>query len=362
MKKLLSITALLALAVSPALAADKVLHIYNWSDYIAEDTLEKFTAETGIEVTYDVYDSNEVLEAKMLAGSSGYDVVTPSADFMNRQIAAGVYAKLDKSKLPNLKNMDAGLMKQVAVFDPDNEHAVVYMWGTTGIGYNIKAVAERLGDSAPTDSWDLVFDPTIAAKLAGCGISFLDAPTELLPVAMNYLGLDPRSAKKQDLEKGAELLNGVRPHIRYFHSSQYISDLANGDICVAVGWSGDIFQARDRAGEADKGVEIAYVIPKEGAIQWFDMMAIPVDSKNQDAAHAYINFMMDARITANNTNYVWYANANQASMAMVEEEIKEDPGIFPPADVRAKLWSAQVYNKRTDRIMTRLWTKILTGK
>ncbi len=362
MKKLLSMTALLALAISPVLAAEKVLHVYNWSDYIAEDTIEKFTAETGIEVTYDVYDSNEVLEAKMLAGSSGYDVVTPSADFMNRQIAAGVYVKLDKSKLPNLKNMDAGLMKQAAVFDPDNAHAVVYMWGTTGIGYNTKAIAERLGDSAPTDSWDLVFDPAIAAKLADCGISFLDAPTELLAAAMNYVGLDPRSTKKADLEKGAELLTAVRPHIRYFHSSQYISDLANGDICVSVGWSGDIFQARDRAGEADKGVEVSYVIPKEGATQWFDMLAIPVDSKNKDAAHAYINFMMDAQITANNTNYVWYANANRASMPMVEEEIKEDPGIFPPLDVQAKLWSAQVYNKRTDRVMTRLWTKIQTGK
>ena len=362
MKKLLSMAALFTLAVSPGMAADNVLHVYNWSDYIAEDTIEKFSAETGIEVTYDVYDSNEVLEAKMLAGSSGYDVVTPSADFMKRQIAADVYAKLDKSKLPNLKNMDPGLMKRAAVFDPDNTHAVVYMWGTTGIGFINNAVAERLGDQAPTDSWDLVFDPANAAKLADCGISFLDAPTELLAAAMNYVGLDPRSTKKQDLEKGAELLTSIRPYIRYFHSSQYISDLANGDICVSVGWSGDIFQARDRASEADKGVEISYVIPKEGATQWFDMMAIPADSKNKDAAHAYINFMMDAQITANNTNYVWYANANQASMAMVEQEIKDDPGIFPPMDVQAKLWAAQVYKKRTDRIMTRLWTKIKTGK
>ena len=362
MKKLLSIAALAAFLTTPVVAAEKVLHVYNWSDYIAEDTIKKFEAKTGIKVTYDVYDSNEVLEAKMLAGNSGYDVVVPSADFLMRQIAAGVYAKLDKSKLPNLKYMDASLMKAAANYDPGNEHAVIYMWGTTGIGYNTKAVKKRLGDKAPTDSWALVFDPANAAKLKDCGISFLDAPTDMLPAAMNYLGLNPRSTKKADLEKGAALLEKVRPYIRYFHSSQYISDLANGDICVAVGWSGDIFQARDRADEAKKGVEISYIIPKEGAMQWFDMMAIPADSKHKEEAHVFINFMMDPQITANNTNYVWYANANKASLPMVEQEIKDDPGIFPPAEVRAKLWVAKVYDKRTDRVVTRLWTKIKTGK
>jgi len=362
MKKLLAAATLAVMVSSPVLSAEKILHVYNWSDYIAEDTVKKFEDQTGIKVTYDVYDSNEVLEAKMLAGSSGYDVVVPTADFLQRQIAAGVYAKLDKSKLPNLKNMDAGLMKAAANFDPDNAHAVIHMWGTTGIGYNIKDVAKRLGDNAPTDSWSLVFDPAVAAKLKDCGISFLDAPTEMIPAAMNYLGLDPRSTAKADLEKGAALLEKVRPYVRYFHSSQYISDLANGDICVAVGWSGDVFQARDRAAEAKKGVEIGYSIPKEGALQWFDMLAIPADSKHKDAAHAFINFMMDAQITANNTNYVWYANANKASLPMVEQEIKDDPGIFPTAEVKARLWGAKVYKKRTDRIITRLWTKVKTGK
>ncbi len=362
MKKLVSLAVMAAFMVSPAAAEEKVLHVYNWSDYVAEDTIKKFEEKTGIKVTYDVYDSNEVLEAKMLAGSSGYDVVVPTSDFMQRQIAAGVYAKLDKSKLPNLKNMDPDLMKAAANYDPGNEHGIIYMWGTTGIGYNVKAVAKRLGDKAPTDSWSLIFDPANAAKLKDCGISFLDAPTEMIPAAMNYLGLDPRSTKKADLEKGAELLTKIRPFVRYFHSSQYISDLANGDVCVSVGWSGDVFQARDRADEAKKGVEIGYSIPNEGALQWFDMLTIPADSRHKDNAHAFINFLMDAHITANNTNYVWYANANKASMPFVEQEIKDDPGIFPPKEVLAKLWGSKVYNKKTDRIITRLWTKIKTGK
>jgi len=362
MKRLIPLAVLAALSISPAIAAEKVLHIYNWSDYIAKDTIKKFEAKTGIKATYDVYDSNEVLEAKMLAGNSGYDVVVPTSDFLQRQIAAGVYTKLDKSKLPNLKNMDPGLMKALANYDPGNEHAVIYMWGTTGIGYNKKAVAKRLGDKAPTDSWALVFDPANAAKLKDCGITMLDAPTEIIPAAMNYLGLDPRSTKKEDFEKAAALLAKIRPFVRYFHSSQYISDLANGDICVSVGWSGDVFQARDRADEAKNGVEIGYTIPKEGALQWFDTLAIPADAKNKDEAYAFINFIMEPQITADITNYVWYANGNKASMPLVEQEIKDDPSIFPTKEVEAKLWGSKVYKKRTDRIITRLWTKIKTGK
>ena len=359
MRKII-LTATSALVAGAASA--ETLNIYNWSDYIAEDTIEKFEAETGIYVNYDVYDSNEVLEAKMLAGSSGYDLVVPTSDFLQRQVAAGVYQPLDKSKLPNLANMDAALMANASGYDPDNAHAVIYMWGTTGIGYNVAAVEERLGADAPTDSWALVFDPEVVAKLADCGVSFLDAPTEMLPAAMNYLGLDPKSTDKGDMEKGAALIASVRPHIRYFHSSQYISDLANGDTCVAVGWSGDVFQAQARAAEAENGVEVAYVIPKEGALQWFDMMAIPADAPNPDAAHKFINFVMDAQITADITNYVWYANANAASMPLVDPEITSDPGIFPTEEAKKNLWSAQVYDSRTDRTVTRLWTKVKTGQ
>ncbi|MXU66501.1 polyamine ABC transporter substrate-binding protein [Oceanomicrobium pacificus] len=354
-------TAIVSLATAVS-AQDNVLNVYNWSDYIAEDTIEKFEAETGIKVNYDVFDSNEVLEAKMLAGNSGYDIVVPTSDFLQRQIAAGVYQKLDKSKLPNLSNMDAALMENAAAYDAGNEHAVIYMWGTTGIGYNAGMVAERLGDDAPTDSWALIFEEENAAKLADCGISMLDAPTEMLPAAMNYLGLDPQSTNKEDFEAGAALLEKVRPHVRYFHSSQYISDLANGEICVAVGWSGDVFQAQARADEAENGVEVVYEIPKEGALQWFDMMAIPADAPNPEAAHQFINFVMDAQITADITNYVWYANANEASMPLVDEEITSDTGIFPSEEAKSRLWAAKVYDAKTDRVVTRLWTKVKTGQ
>ena len=346
----------------PAAAQDKVLHIYNWSDYIADDTLEKFTEATGIRVVYDVYDSNEVLEAKLMAGRTGYDIVVPTAGFLERQLAASLYQPLDKDKLPNLANMDPDIMGNAAAHDPDNAHSVVYMWGTTGIGYNEMMVRERLGDEYEIDSWSLVFDPEVAAKVADCGVAFLDAKTEMLPAALNYLGLDPNSHDKAELEKAADLLKAVRPHVRYFHSSQYINDLANGDICVAVGWSGDVFQASDRASEAENGVEITYFIPNEGAYQWFDMLAIPVDAPNPDAAHAFINFVMDPQIAADITNHVWYASPNQAAMPLIDEEITADPSIFPPEDVEGKLWVSTLVPPRVDRLMTRLWTSVKTGR
>ncbi|MEM9813355.1 MAG: polyamine ABC transporter substrate-binding protein [Pseudomonadota bacterium] len=355
-------TLVIVAAMTASAASGQTLNIYNWSDYIAEDTIEKFTAETGIEVNYDVYDSNEVLEAKLLAGNSGYDLVVPTSDFLQRQIAAGVYQPLDPALLPNLANMDAALMAQAAKYDAENAHSVIYMWGTTGIGYNVEKVAEALGEDAPTDSWALVFEPENIAKLAECGVSLLDAPTEMLPAAMNFLGLDPNSTDQADLEAGAALLESVREHVRYFHSSQYISDLANGNTCVAVGWSGDVFIAQARAEEAGNGVEIGYSIPNEGALQWFDMLAIPVDAPNPEAAHAFINFVMDAQITADITNYVWYANANSASMPLVDDEVKSDPAIFPSEEVRERLWPSTVYGSRTDRVVTRLWTRVKTGQ
>lgn len=380
LKTILMATAALAIA-SSAQAEEKVLNIYNWSDYIAEDTIKKFEEKTGIKVTYDVFDSNEVLEAKLLAGNSGYDLVVPSASFMARQIKAGVFQKLDKSKLPNLANLDAGVMGNVANYDPNNEHAVVYLWGTTGIGYNELKVKELLGDNAPTDSWELIFNKDNAAKLASCGISVLDAPTEMIPAAMKYLGIDPRSTDPADFKKASILFAEIRPHIRYFHSSQYINDLANGDICLTVGWSGDIFQARDRADEAQKfkkGADgkllkgsdgkpirvtsISYTIPKEGALSWFDMMAIPSDAKHPEAAHKFINFVMDAQITADITNYVWYSSANTPALKLIDQEILDDPGIFPSQEVKDKLWVAPVYDARTDRAINREWTIIKTGQ
>jgi putrescine transport system substrate-binding protein len=362
MKKLLIAMGLAIVAMAPAAAQDKELRIYNWSDYIAEDTIEKFTKETGIKVTYDVYDSNEVLEAKLLAGSSGYDIVVPTSEFLQRQIAAGVYQPLDKAKLPNLKNMDEALMKAASQYDADNKHAVIYMWGTTGIGYNVEKIKERLGADAKIDSWGLIFDPAQAAKVADCGITLLDSHSDIIPHALKYLKLPTDSTKEADIKKAAELIKGVRKHIRYFHSSQYINDLANGDVCVSVGFSGDVFQAASRATEANKGVTIEYVIPKEGALQWFDMMAIPKDAPNADAAHKFINFVMEPQITADITNYVSYASANKEAMPLIQEDIRNNTSIFPTPEVMANLWINKVKDAKTDRLLTRQWTEIKTGQ
>jgi putrescine transport system substrate-binding protein len=351
-----------ALMTPVAAAQADVVNFFNWSDYIAEDTLERFTAETGIEVVYDVYDSNDTLEARMLAGSSGFDVVVPTSDYMQRQIGAGIYQPLNRDLLPNFANMDPALMANVATFDPGNEHGVIYLWGSTGIGYNVQAVADRLGEDYVVDSWDIIFDPEMISLFADCGVSFLDANVEMIPAAMNYLGLEPTSTNPDDLEAGAELLESVRENVRYFSSSQYISDLANGDTCLAVGWSGDVFQASDRAVEAENGVDVGYAIPVEGAHQWFDMLVIPSDAPHPEAAHALINFLMRADITADITNYVVYANGNAASMEFVDPEIAEDPAVFPPLAARASMWQMRPYDSRTDRIATRLWTRVRTGQ
>jgi len=348
-------------AATGALAQDEV-RVFNWSDYIAPAVIEAFTAATGIRVVYDVYDSNDTLEARLLAGASGFDVVVPTADFMRRQIRAGVYQPLNRDLLPNLVHLDPDLMARAAEFDPGNTHGVIYMWGTTGLGYNVDALADRLGRDTPVTSWGMVFDPAIAAELADCGIAFLDSATDMIPAAMAWLGIDPRSTQTADFEAAAAALDAVRPFVRYFHSSQYIADLANGEICIAVGWSGDVFQAAERAAEAGRGVEIGYAIPAEGAMQWFDMMAIPADAPNPEAAHAFVNFVMDPEMTAAITNHVWYANANAASLALVDPAILADPAIFPPPEVRERLFTAVSYDSRADRTLTRLWTRVRTGQ
>ncbi|KKB11070.1 spermidine/putrescine ABC transporter substrate-binding protein [Devosia geojensis] len=350
------------LAATPALAQDQVVNVYNWSDYIAEDTIAKFTAETGIAVNYDVFDSNEIVEAKLLAGNSGYDVVVPSGFFLERQIAAGLFQPLDKGKLPNLSNMDPQIMEETAAHDPGNEHAVDYMWGTTGLGYNVAAVTERLGADADLATWDLLFDPETVSKLADCGVAVLDAPAEVYAAALNYLGLDPNSESEEDLAAAEELLLSVRPHIRYFHSSQYIDDLGNGEICLAMGYSGDVFIAQAAAAEAGQGVEIAYTIPAEGALKWFDMFAIPADAPNVDNAHAFINFMLRPDIAAANTNYVYYASGNGAALELIDDEVKNDPAIYPPAEVAANLYPLNAHTPEYDELLTRSWTRVKTGQ
>ena len=351
-----------AIIAQAGAAQAEVVNVFNWSDYITDEVLERFTAETGITVNYDVYDSNDTLEARLLAGSSGFDVVVPTATFLQRQIAAGVYQPLDRDLLPNWDNMDPDLMAAAASHDPGNEHATIYMWGTTGIGYNIDMVAERLGEDFEVDTWAMVFDPEVASQLADCGISWLDSPTDMYPAAFAWMGLDPQSTDTADFEAATEMMQAVRPHVRYFHSSQYISDLANGEICVAVGWSGDVLQAAERADEADRGVNVWYAIPREGAMQWFDMLAIPADAPNPENAHAFINFMMDPAAAADITNYVWFPNANAAAFELVDEDIRTDPAIYPTDEVTETLFTGVTYGGQTDRIVTRLWTRVRTGQ
>lgn len=357
------VAGLLMAASVTASAEEKTLHVYNWSDYIAPDTLANFQKETGIKVVYDVFDSNEVLEGKLMAGSTGFDLVVPSASFLERQISAGVFKPLDKSKLPNYKNLDPELLKLVAKHDPDNKYAIPYLWATTGIGYNVDKVKAVLGKDAPVDSWDLILKPENLEKLKSCGVSVLDAPAEVFATVLNYLGKDPNSTNADDYTGPAtDLLLKLRPNIRYFHSSQYINDLANGDICVAIGWAGDVMQASNRAKEAKNGVNVAYSIPKEGALAFFDVFALPSDAKNTDEAYQFLNYLMKPEVIANISNTVYYANANKAATPLVNEDVRNNPGIYPPADVRAKMFTLSVQTPKIDRVITRAWTKVKSGK
>jgi putrescine transport system substrate-binding protein len=348
-------------APAAAPAEEKVVNVYNWSDYIDPKMLEEFTKETGIKVNYDVFDNNEVLQTKLLAGNTGYDVVVPSASFLEVQIKAGVFQKLDRAKLTNWSNLDPNIMERVARHDPGNEYAVNYMWGTTGIGYNVKKV-QAIDPKAPVNSWSLVFDPKWAAKFKDCGISVLDAPDELVGATLAYLGKDPNSESPEDLQAVEEVLMKVRPYIRMIHSSQYIDALANGEICVAVGWSGDVLQAKSRAEEAGQGVEIAYAVPKEGTIIWFDMLAIPADAPHPNNAHAFINFMMKPEVAAANSNFVHYANGVAASVPLMDEDVRNDPGVYPPPEVMAKLFPNLARTPDYTRLMNRTWTRFTTGK
>jgi len=340
---------------------EKVLFVYNWSDYIGETTIADFEARTGIKVTYDVFDSNEVLETKLLAGRTGYDVVVPSAPFMERQIKAGVFLKLDKSKLPNLVNMDPDIMTRVAAHDPGNEYSVNYLWGTTGIGYNPDMVRKALGTDT-IDSWSAIFEPENAAKLAKCGFAMLDAPTEVVASALIYRGLDPNSEKMEDLAVVEEMLAKVRPYVKYFHSSQYINDLAAGEICVVLGWGGDVLQARDRGAEAKTPVKVAYTIPKEGAINWFDMLVIPADAPHPGNAHEFLNFMMDPAVIAKVSGKVVFANGNAAALPLINERVRNDAMVHPGADVRARLHPDLSETPEFSREMNRAWTRIRTGQ
>ena len=352
-------------AAKGATAADtddeKLLNVYNWSDYIESSVIADFEKEYGIKVNYEVMDSNELLETKLLAGRTGYDVVVPSASFLARQIKIGIYQKLDKSKLTNLGNLDPGITQKLAQFDPGNEYAVNYMWGTSGLAYNVEKIKSIMAD-APVDSFAMFYDPKVVAKFKDCGISILDAPSEVVGTVLMYLGRDPNSESPDDLAAAEQLLATIRPSIRSINSSKYIEDLANGEICLALGWSGDVLQARDRAMEAGTGITINYRIPKEGAVMFFDNMAIPADASHVKNAHLFINYMLRPEVAAKNSNFLNYANSNAASWPSLDESVKGNPNIFPPPEKMSQLVPDLPESADFNKLLTRSWTKFRTGQ
>jgi putrescine transport system substrate-binding protein len=340
----------------------RIVNVYNWSDYIAPTVLDDFTSESGIKVRYDTFDSNDTLEAKLLAGKSGYDVVVPTAYFLERQIKAGVFQKLDKDRLPNIANIWPEIAQRLAAYDPGNQYAVNYMWGTTGIGYNVKKMHGVLGPAGRIDSWSTVFDPEQLASFRDCGVHMLDSSDDILTAALHYLGLDPNTSKEAELQQAADLLVKVRSSVRKFHSSAYVDALASGEVCLAVGFSGDVKQSQKRAAEARSGIEIAYVIPREGAQLWFDNLAIPKDARNVVEAHAFINYLQRPEVAAKNSNYVSYANGNLASQRFIDRRILDDKTVYPDAAMMQRLNTISAHDPRTERLMNRLWTRIKTGR
>jgi putrescine transport system substrate-binding protein len=365
---LLIILVLTLVAVAAAFAAEaqeRTVNVYNWSDYIDPKVIEDFTKETGIKVTYDTYDSNEILETRLLAGHTGYDIVVPSGPFLQRQIAAGLYRELESTKLTNKKNLWPEIMARLAVYDPGNRHAVDYSWFTTGIAFNADKVAARLGDVDPDaalGTWDVVFKPDILKKFADCGVYVLDSPDDMFPIALNYLGLHPDSKKPADLKRATESLGAMRRHVTKFHSSEYINALANGDICLAVGWSGDVFQARDRAREAGNGVEIGFVIPKQGTLMSLDALAILKDAPHPDEAYAFIDFLLRPEIAARNTNRNNFANGVLASKPYIDKAIVDNRAIYPDEATMQRLFTVTSYDQPTQKLVTREWTRIKTGR
>ncbi len=357
-----ALTLVMSAALGVASAQDRVINVYNWSDYIDPAVLEDFTKQTGIKVQYDTFDANETLETKLLAGRSGYDIVVPSAYFLERQIKAGVFQKIDKTRLNNLGNIWPEIANRLAVYDPGNQYAVNYMWGTTGIGFNVKAMRERLGPNGKIDSWDFVFKPQNLAKFKDCGITMLDSSDDIMPAALHYLGLNPNSTDERELQRAADLLLKVRPLVRKFHSSEYLNALASGEICFVIGWSGDIKQAQKRAAEVKNGVEIGYAIPKEGAQMFFDNLAIPKDAAHVAEAHAFIDFLLKPEVAAKNSNLVAYANGNLASQKYIDKAVFDDPSVYPDPTTMKLLYTVSARDQKSQRVVTRLWTKIKTGR
>ena len=342
----------------PLLAATgKVVNVFNWTNYIDDATIPSFEKATGITVNYDLMDQNDVLEAKLLAGNSGYDVVVPSGSFFGEQVRAGLYQPIDRDKLKNYKNLDPTLMARVAKYDPGNRYGVPYMWGTSGIAYNVDAIHERMPD-APVGSWRMLFDPSVVSHFKDCGVTLLDAGDEVVESALIYLGRDPDSESREDLEAAIDVITKIQPYIRYFQSTSYVDDLANGEICLALGWSGDVFQAMK---SARKGVNLDYRIPKEGAIVWFDMMAMPKDAPHPDAALQWIDFILEPQTAARISDAIFYANPNKASWPLLDPAVRDNKVIFPPADVMSRLVAIAPKSPRFVRMRNRAWMQAKAG-
>jgi putrescine transport system substrate-binding protein len=349
-----------AVGLPASAAEEKVVNVFNWSDYITDETLENFTKKTGIKVNYDVYDSNEIVESKLLVGNSGFDVVFPSATpFFARQVAAGVYRKLDAKMLPNADGLDPKVMAQLKIADPANAYGVPYMMAGTGVGYNVAMLKER-APNAPIGSLSMLFDPAVLEKTKDCGVTVLDAPEELFPAALAWLGKSPVSADKADLEAARAVLAKARPYWRYIHSSTYINDLANGAICVAMGYAGDLVQSRDRAREVNAGVEVGIFLPREGAAFNIDVMAIPADGPHPENAHAFINFILSPEVIGPITNAVGYANAVPAADAFTDPDVLKDPAIKPAADV--KLYTPALVSDAYESDRNRAWSLVKAGR
>ena len=359
----LAVAGLMSVAARSAMAdEDKVLNIYNWSDYIAEDTIANFEKETGIKVRYDTYDNNEILHAKLVAGKTGYDIVVPSSTFAPLQIGGGLLAKLDKSLLPNLKNYDPAVQAQIATIDPGNEHLVNWLWGYTTIGINTAKVKAALGnDPIPDNIWELFFNTKYISKLKSCGVSTLDAGSEVLPAALHYLKKDPFSKNPGDYQEASALLKSVRPYVTLFSSSGYINDMATGSICLSLGWNGDINIARARAIEGKTGQDIKAFVPKDGAILFFDMMAIPADAAHPKNAHLFMNYIMRPEVQAAITNKVKYANLNLAAKKLINPEIANNPSSYPSAAEMATMIPPKALTNDIRRLESRAHTAFKTG-
>ncbi len=339
---------------------ERVVNVYSWADYIAPDTVSNFERETGIEVRYDVYDNNEVLETKLLSGHSNYDVVVPTDVFFDRQREAGVYRKLNKQALPNLTNVDPEIMRRMAAHDPGNLYAIPYMWSTTGLGYNVDMVRKRMGDNVP-DSWALLFDPQNAAKLKDCGILIVDSPLDVFVSAIIYLHRDPRRRDPKDVLAAAELLHAIRPFVRNIDAAP-IAPLATGDVCLELAWSGDVEAARNRAIEASTGARIAYLIPREGALATIDMVAIPADAPHPHNAEIWMNYLLRPDVIAQISNYIKYPNGVGASVPLIDASVRNDPAVYPDAETRARLVPSVPVPLNYSRLIARAWTRFRTGQ